>query len=362
MARYYDGISPKEQLLTLHSIGGILYGKDANGEEILAWPFDELSVRDLPINGRDGVLAKEDSEARLYITNEEYEALVPHLPKYRPDHGIMAWLIVGVSTLALIAMIYFGWTKLTPWVADQIPQDYAEELGDDVITILSFGNDACEDSPGKETLKRLTRRLSKAADMETVPRVIVVDGKMENAFAAPGGRVVLFRKIIENSETIDEVVGVLAHEMAHVAHRHPLEGYVRRMGMDVILSSLFGQDGPGTLVSAGRLLQELSYGREAERQADAMAVEIMRKTGYDPKGLGKFFKRLQKKEKGSLMDNEFVGYISTHPATSERLEMLEKLPSTGGLSERVKTAQLERLKRICASKDAKKDNKDDEAE
>ena len=154
-----------------------------------------------------------------------------------------------------------------------------------------------------------------------------------NAFAAPGGHVVVLSGLIDEAKSGDEVAGVLAHEIAHVIHRHPMESLVRAMGLAVLAEALSGDGLGGT---AAMLLAVTAYSREAE--ADATAVALLEAAGYDPLGLTDFFGRMAGEEKRSGA-GLIPSYLSTHPPSEARVRMIDNLAAgdrgqTGKLSPR----------------------------
>ena len=114
----------------------------------------------------------------------------------------------------------------------------------------------------------------------------VLKDRSVNAFAAPGGHVVVLSGLIDEAKSGDEVAGVLAHEIAHVIHRHPMESLVRAMGLAVLAEALSGDGLGGT---AAMLLAVTAYSREAEAEADATAVALLEGSrGLRSVGLDRF--------------------------------------------------------------------------
>lgn len=139
-----------------------------------------------------------------------------------------------------------------------------------------------------------------------------------NAFALPDGTVILTDELIELSNNNDELVlGVLAHEIGHVEHRHSLRQLYRAAGVSALIMLIGGDIGSGTedILVQGSALLSLSYSRSAEAEADRSSVELMHKAGKDPRAIAHFFELLRDK----LGDNDERDFLSTHPATPERI-------------------------------------------
>ena len=118
----------------------------------------------------------------------------------------------------------------------------------------------------------------------------------------------LLSALVKQAESPEEIAGVLAHEMGHGIEKDPEALFVRNIGMQTLISLLTGQSGDGSALEAGAFLLQLRYSRDAERTADARAIEILRKAGIAPKPTGDFFLR-----HASVDDGGVLSYLSTHP-------------------------------------------------
>ena len=178
----------------------------------------------------------------------------------------------------------------------------------------------------------------------------VVDSDVVNAFALPGGHVVVFRGLIDQARTSDEVAGVLGHELTHVQLHHPTKAMIRAIGFIGLFQALSGGT-PGQL--AGDALV-MSQSRDAERAADAGALTLLDHAGISPAGLADFFRRLMvshdKKPKSStdqLLDT-VGGFLATHPGHAERLSSIEAAARTAGkTTPAMPDADWDALNQIC---------------
>jgi predicted Zn-dependent protease len=168
----------------------------------------------------------------------------------------------------------------------------------------------------------------------------VVDAEEINAFAGPAGHVYVHTETILRASDASELAGVLAHEVGHVALRHIAENYNRQRGtklgqnLFVLGAGLLGGGAVANAAALGSSLAAVSYlnsfGRDAERESDDFAVQVMAKAGWDPNGLVSFFEMLLQEPHANVPT-----FLSSHPATDERIqdtrEAIAKLPSTAGL-------------------------------
>ena len=178
-------------------------------------------------------------------------------------------------------------------------------------------------------------------------RFVVINTRMENAFALPGGIVVVTKGLIFNARSAEEVAGVIAHEIGHIHYDHPIEGLYRTAAVSTVVGLVTGDVAGGILITGlGRWVLNSGYSRVAERQADGYALERLYAAGIDSRGFEEFFTRAlaaQAQGEGALS-----GFLSTHPLTRERIETVRRAPrATGkGVSGDDRREWL-RLRRIC---------------
>jgi Zn-dependent protease with chaperone function len=155
----------------------------------------------------------------------------------------------------------------------------------------------------------------------------ISDSQEVNAFALPGGVIVFNRGLIDRAKTIEEVFGVLSHEMAHIERRHSLKslagGIGRVLGVGVITVFL-GSD-IGAWFARGSEFVSLNYSRDDESEADRRGYEFLQQAQIDPHGLIQFFKRLKEQELGQGRLGSVLTLLSTHPASDDRVLTLRDL-------------------------------------
>ncbi|MGA2788505.1 MAG: M48 family metallopeptidase, partial [Verrucomicrobiota bacterium] len=154
-------------------------------------------------------------------------------------------------------------------------------------------------------------------------RAVILDRYIDNAFALPGGRIFVFKGLLDRVQKPEELAGVLAHEMAHVTQRHGLRKLIAGGGPYYVLR-LFVSDEQGVLsvISAGsQLLVNQYYSRDVEREADTIGWHYLMAANIDPRGLADFFK-LQTEGEDAINIPEM---FRSHPATSERIASLNRL-------------------------------------
>ncbi len=164
-------------------------------------------------------------------------------------------------------------------------------------------------------------------------RFYVVEDEQINAFAIPGGAVYVHTGLITSAQNSAELAGVLAHEIGHVTSRHVAHLYRRQRNtsyaaqvFSVLIAILSGSSAvaQGGQLATGVAAQAYlnTYTQDAEREADALAVESMVRAGYDPNALATMLETLQAESAGSLQMPQF---LLSHPATSDRIQNVSNL-------------------------------------
>jgi predicted Zn-dependent protease len=158
---------------------------------------------------------------------------------------------------------------------------------------------------------------------------VVADDEI-NAFAAPAGYIYIHTETILMARNVCELAGVIAHEVGHVVKRHIAQNYNRQRNTGiahegaVVAAGVLGGSAAAGAANLGGALAGTAFlnkfGRDAERESDAFAVEVMPKAGYDPIGLLTFLQTLRNKT-----GSRAVTFLSSHPATDERIQETRRL-------------------------------------
>lgn len=307
-----------------------------------------MELREKP-HERRGELRLARGEAWLTIEDRRFAvALAGVAPGigWRARRGLVYGSAATVVMLAVVGGLWWGMPWIAARLAPHVPIEWEKTLADDVEREPWWGN-RCTDPAGEAALAKLTRRLTDGIDSPYAISVAVRDNRLVNAFALPGGRIVLLRGLIADAQSPDEVAGVLAHELTHVLNRHPTRALIANSGLSLLFEVTIGN---GTGASLGLLLTTLSYTRAMEAEADAGALDLLRRAGIGSAGFAAFFERLEKheEEKGKSSGLLFAlpSYLRTHPATQQRLEAIAADGTAGG-SPALSAADWQALKAIC---------------
>lgn len=206
------------------------------------------------------------------------------------------------------AIVLFVIASMPSVLARIVPRAFEARLGQ--LMVGDFGGRTCSTPEGDAALAKLAGRMSIGAEPADIR---VVDIPMVNAITLPGGYVLLFRGLLTQAQSPEEIAGVLGHELGHVEHRHVLQSLLRQLGLSVLLGGLNGD-----VAGYTNLLLSANYSRRAENQADGYAIDQLGRAGISPSGAAGFFDRLSKGEMKAEGIGAVAGYMASHPASAER--------------------------------------------
>ena len=239
-------------------------------------------------------------------------------PFYRPHTHTGKIFTIIVSIIAVALGLYF---YIIPFAADvfarNLPTSYEVSLGNKLYNQI-IANDTID------TLKtNLVNRFAKLIDFKTdySIQITVVHKKEVNAYATPGGHIIVYDALLNKLENPDELAALLSHEATHVIERHSLRAISNELSRNLFLSIIFHNSGGITsvLVDNANMLNSLRFSREMERTADEGAIKIMLQNNIDSKGMVQLLDLLKKED----TTNGSYTYLSTHPATKERIAYVE---------------------------------------
>ena len=249
-----------------------------------------------------------------------FEQAAERVRQVRHRHRVL-WASVGGAILAVVLGLWFGADLLVEMAVNRIPVEWEQKLGESAYKDFLSHQEVLREGPVVHAVEEMTQRL--AAQIPDNPykfEVTVVKSDVVNAFALPGGYVVVFTGLMKKAETGEEVAGVLGHELNHVLQRHGLERIVKSLGLMAVVSIVLGdQQGLiGLMKQVGVELLTLKFDRVQETEADVTGLRLVSRARIDPKGMITFFQKLSEKDEGRLE------WLSTHPMSQARAERLKQ--------------------------------------
>lgn len=365
-ARYNDGRTARTDDVIVRLTPSGLSIFDQTGKLLESWPGEKIRFVDpKSAQGPLRVAKSENDLACVTIEGDNVRALfAAKFPGMTRLHGVTRQTVArifGWSGAAIAGVVLLVWVIL-PFVAEKvaaaIPMSWQARVGEKVeqqilglIAVMEgkpVGELTCKNPAGLAAVAKMTQRLAAAPHPDIPLRVRVVDSKMINALAMPGGRIILTRAIINFVSGPNELAGILGHEIGHVASNHSLERMIQVGGVTAMFSMLVGDVAGGAIIIAvGQALINGQYSQAAEREADEHAVRLLAKGKYDSRPFALFFDRLESKQLAPKSGNagRIWRWVGSHPPSGERTKAIRGAAQDG--SEILSQAEWRSFKAIC---------------
>ncbi|MBV8538160.1 MAG: M48 family metallopeptidase [Alphaproteobacteria bacterium] len=359
-ARYSDGRTAAVQAVDVEFGPDGLAIWSPDGTPVACWPA--ASLRRIGTPEPDGTLRLccIGGEARLTIDDAAFaqhlQAFCSSLDDSPYASRIAAWKIAAwcVGALASAGLLLF---VVVPLLAREIAQLVPARLeanagvwtSDILIQILvppaEQSHRVCTTPAGTAALQRLVLALDRHANLPQPLTVRVVNTSVVNALALPGGQILVFRGLLEFAANPNEVAGVLAHEIAHVERRHPLQMAIEVSSGGFLVGLLFGDAvGISVVASLSGAMLASHYTRDMEAEADERGVALMQAANLATPPMAAFFQRLARTGKAT----EPLPLLASHPGLETRAAQILQGPATGGPA--LSAPEWTALKSICTAR------------
>lgn len=260
-------------------------------------------------------LAPADIAGELHRTRKSYLALGRRFRLL-----LMLAAVVASFPLLAFAVFWINADRFSQWAAEQVSIEREIQLGELAFRRMRPSLKLIEQGNVVDAVEFIGVRLTGGSPYRF--RFHVAEDPAVNAFALPGGHVVVNTGLLRAARGAEEVAGVLAHEASHVILRHTLRNTIHGLGWRAVLAVLFGEYAGGLLGSVwndmAHELVSLSYSRDLEGEADLEAIHVLRRAGVSAAGMADFFERMAR------VDSKLPTFLSSHPASMERLATLRE--------------------------------------
>jgi Zn-dependent protease with chaperone function len=359
---YFDGRTSARQDVRVELGKASLRIAAPSGLPLSEWPYDEIVGLPAPANvlrlGRRGSATLE----RLEILDVALAAAIDARAAYVDRDGlrqrrqrlsVVGWSVAATASLVLVA--WFGVPALAGRIAPLVPGAVERKLGNAVAMQVRGVLDtkhagagfecggAGGERPGRAALDKVVHRLESVAVLPLPLQVFVVRRDEANAIALPGAQLYVFRGLIAKADSPDELAGVIAHEIGHVAHRDGTRSMLQAGGLSLLFGMLLGDFmGGGAIVIAAKAVLQSSYSRNVEAAADLYGAELMARAGGNPRALGVILGRI-----GGATEPGMT-ILLDHPQTAARVAAVNRVAPPPAVTPFLNAAEWSALKRVCA--------------
>lgn len=301
-------------------VGGIKVDVTGFNENILQLSWER--------DGQVHAVTVSDPDAHRALMENAPPGFDTHLKR---GHSTMHWhrrkwnAVIGVvAGFALLVLV--GWWKseeITLWLAHQVSPETEARIGNQALAQLEMQYELTQEGAAARTIAQIGGRLTQGSRYQY--RWYVSDDREINAFALPGGIVVVNAGMIAAIEHPDELAGVLAHEVQHIEQRHTLQQMIHTAGWAAVLAVALGDVSAITTIVIHQL-GSLRNSRKLETAADVEGMKSLARAGITLDGMVSLFRKLEAEQRAR--GGGGIALLASHPATEERIADLEQLAGT----------------------------------
>ncbi len=301
----------------------------SNGINI-QWDKSKIHKSIIYNNGNYGVQYGDEPIEKF---ETEDKSVIINLQKTHPNYGFQIpkkaslfksatgfVLIILFIMLFLVGFYTIGLDWIAKGVASAMPVSTEESIGQSLFESTVAQNKI---NLGKsKLLNAFFKQLNYPSDYHI--QLTYIDSNLVNAFALPGGHMVLMSGIIKQMKSYEELAALIGHELTHINGKHVTRSLVRTASAYILISTVIG-DATGVaaaLAENADALRSLQFSRDLETEADEKGLELMLQNHINICGMVKLFELLQKAEQQSPSD-----FLSTHPETQKRIDHLKEISS-----------------------------------
>jgi Zn-dependent protease with chaperone function len=333
---------------------------------LAAWRFADIALFAAPKGmlriGEAAGGTRGKTAARLEIRDTAFAAELMGRAKPRDQRGVTDGRtrakVVLCSMAAIVSVIACGvWG--VPLAADHIAPRlpvaaemyFGDKVDAEIRRLLVAGANGkpleCGAGPEKQAARdafeKLVGKLESGAALKMPLRVSVVRSAQVNAITLPGGHIYLYEALLNQANSVDEVAGVLAHEIGHAAHRDVTKAFLRDGGSSVLFGMVIGDfTGGGLATFSANVVLKASNSREAEAAADDFGGRLISRIGGDPRALGTILKRISGKP------GQTPHFLLTHPEGEKRADALDHIAPPAVAQPLLDAKEWAAFKTICS--------------
>ena len=337
-AIYFDGQSSKPHSVKLIDQFDALEVLSSNPSESFnfLWPYEDITVESFASGQKTLLSYGEFPPQRIEINGDDADMyakiVLRHASKIKKyEYKITKmnpFKLVITSFIVLAATISFYVFFIAPNVAEQavklIPRSVEAKVGEVMYNNMAFMIDV--DTVKSKKLESFYQACGFSSNYDI--HIDYADNDMVNAFAVPGGQIVVFKGLIKETQQWDELAALMGHELAHVNQRHSFKQIARGVSSYLIISVMTGDvaGASSVILDYAKQIHELANSRAHEREADMIGLEYLKELRIRPLAMRDLMQRLMDSHEASssVTINSNLEYLSTHPLSANRINYIER--------------------------------------
>lgn len=329
-AKYYlqGGEAREATVLLLKDKLSIGIRNEYNEPRLIYWPYQQIIKDNFWKRGQAVVRCGSYPVQVIEVDSKEFadklERLLAHknrswLSRTMNRNMLHMLKVLLICGTIILAAYLFLLPFLAERLAKRVPVAYEEKLGNELYDVLknSFELDESKTFYTNEFFRELN--ISTAYSI----RITVVKDDIVNAFAMPGGHIVVYDKMLAGMDNYEDLAALLAHEFTHVNEKHSTRSLFRQLASGIFLSVIIGDIGAiaNTMIRNADNLKGLNYSRSLEKEADLNGLKILSERKIDCNGFVRLFEMLKKENPDA--GKQSMEWINSHPDLDKRIDYIK---------------------------------------
>ena len=296
---------------------------------IVLWPYNQVIRDEFWKRGQSIVRCGSYPVQTIEVETKEFAEKLENIFKQRERSWISRALNKNVMGMVKVLALFFAvliaaYFRLVPFLAERlakkVPVSYEEQLGDALFDTLKEG--FIIDEKMTAYINGFFSEMKISTNYNI--RITVVKENAVNAFAMPGGNMIVYDKILTGMDSYEELAALLSHEFTHINEKHTTRSLFRQLGSTIFLSVILGDVGAiaNTVIRNADNLKGLNYSRGLEKEADINGLKILSERKIDCNGFINLFELLKKETQQTA--TQPAEWASSHPDLDKRIDYIKK--------------------------------------
>lgn len=284
------------------------------------------------------ITSTQDSGSRLLIQGKDALIFLQQLQeeKSKPWHKkdrTREWTRNLTIFLVVVGVLVGAYFLVVPWISGKLASGVSiqreEQFGNAVYNALDIASQ--EDKNATAVLNEFFKSMKIQTAYNV--RITVVKGDVVNAFALPGGNIVVYTALLQKLGSYPQLAALLGHEFVHVNNKHSTRSIFRQLGSRIFSSLLFGKFGSVTsiLIDKADEFKSLKYSRSLEKEADMQGLLLLKEREIDPAGFTGLFQQL----KASITVSSVPEFLASHPDIDNRIAYIQEAGQNSVVKENI---------------------------
>lgn len=243
----------------------------------------------------------------------------PQSPRNSPPSNRQFLTIIGLL-IALVILFFYLLSWLFNSIVDFMPPEVEQKLGQVIVPVYEK---QALNSPVQTELNQLLDRLESKTEFTNSRdfQVLYIPDSTVNAIAIPGDRIIIYRGLLKNVQSENELMMILGHELGHFAHRDHLRGIAKTLVWQIAIATFLGDTSwlTGQVATITNAVANAQFSQKQEKQADEYGLILLNRVYNHVGGAKDFFLRL------SQQSNLNIDFLASHPAPIKRVKNIEKI-------------------------------------